>query len=69
MGIRIGDIVKYLGNEDGKYGFGNCTNPRYLLVVGQEYEIKKIKARISLIKFSLVGVDGEFNSKLFEKVK
>lgn len=57
--------VRYNGGTDSYY---SCSKPNEL-VEGKEYEVVHIIDRGYQTDYTLVGVDGEFNSAWFNEIK
>lgn len=60
--------VRYIGASDAQVLWGNCDDPRDVLVEGEVYEVEDREAHTWHTKLSLVGVEGQFNSVCFEEV-
>ena len=56
--------VRYNGGTQSYYGCSDPTN----LVVGKEYEVVLSRDRGCYTRYTLKGVDGEFNSVWFDEV-
>ena len=61
--------VKYIGASDAQVNWGNCDDPRNVLIEGEVYEVEEEDVRTWHTKLSLVGVDGKFNSVCFDRLE
>lgn len=60
--------VIYVGASDSQVSWGNCDDPRGLLVEGETYEVYDKDVRSWHTKLTLVGFeDLRFNSVCFEE--
>lgn len=60
--------VKYIGCSNDQYTYGGGSDPRGLLVEGDEYEVEQIYMGAWRTSYSLRGHEGAFNSVSFEIV-
>ena len=60
--------VKYIGASDAQVQWGNCDDPRNVLIEGEVYEVEKEEAHTWHTKLSLIGIGGRFNSVCFERL-
>lgn len=61
--------VKYIGASDAQVQWGNCDDPRDVLIEGAVYEVEKEDVHTWHTKLHLVGIEGRFNSVCFEKLE
>lgn len=61
--------VKYIGASDPQVNWGDCDDPRNVLIEGEVYEVKEEDVHTWHTKFSLVGIDGKFNSVCFDRLE
>lgn len=63
-----GTKVKYIGASDTQLDYSVGSEPRILLVEGQEYTIDYTDVCGSLTMIGLIEVEGCFNSVFFDDV-
>ena len=61
--------VKYIGASDAQVQWGNCDDPRDVLIEGKVYEVEKEEVHTQHTKLHLVGINGRFNSVCFERLE
>lgn len=59
--------VKYIGASDVQVQWGNCDDPRDVLIKGEVYEVEKEEVHTWHTKLYLAGIEGRFNSVCFER--
>lgn len=65
-----GVTVRYRGDDtDDQNNWGGCSKPAGKLVPGQEYTVRSVKVHSWHTKVELEGVEGRFNSVIFDIVK
>ena len=60
--------VRYIGCDDDQIKWGNNSDPRGILVLGNIYEVEKKEVHSWHTKIFLSGIKGKFNSVCFEPV-
>ena len=57
-----GSKVHYVGASDEQVRWGNCSDPRRLLLKDKTYVVENVEVHSWHTKVSLVGITGQFNS-------
>jgi hypothetical protein len=66
--FRAGNTVKFIGCSKEQVQWGNNTDPKGILIVGDKYYVEHVEVHSHHTKLTLRGVSGKFNSVCFEKV-
>jgi hypothetical protein len=66
--FRAGNYVKFTGCTKEQVQWGNNTDPKGILIVGDKYYVEHVEVHSQHTKLTLRGVLGKFNSVCFEKV-
>jgi hypothetical protein len=65
--FRAGNNVKFIGCSKEQVQWGNNTDPKGILIVGDVYYVEHVDVHSQHTKLTLRGVSGKFNSVCFEK--
>jgi hypothetical protein len=65
--FRAGNYVKFIGCTKEQVQWGNNTDPKGILIVGDVYYVEHVDVHSQHTKLTLRGVSGKFNSVCFEK--
>ena len=66
--FRAGNTVKFISCLKEQIQWGNNTDPKDILIVGDKYYVEHVEEHSYHTKLTLRGVSGKFNSVCFEKV-
>jgi hypothetical protein len=66
--FRAGNNVKFIGCSKEQIQWGNNTDPKGILIVGDKYYVEHVDVHSQHTKLTLRGVFGKFNSVCFEKL-
>ncbi len=66
--FRAGNNVKFIGCSKEQVQWGNNTDPKGILIVGDKYYVEHVDVHSQHTKLTLRGVFGKFNSVCFEKL-
>lgn len=65
--IRVNDTVKFIGGTKEQRNWGGA-NPAYHLIVDCKYTVTSVDVRSQHTRIEVKGIQGAFNSVLFEVV-
>ena len=65
--IRVGDTVKFIGGTKEQRNWGGA-DPAYHLIVDCNYTVTSVDVRSQHTRIEVKGIQGAFNSVLFEVV-
>ena len=65
--MKIGDQVRYIGNNPEYLQSGVGDDPRFTLIEGNTYLVEHVETSSQYTLVKLIGIQGEFTSECFEK--
>ena len=65
--MKIGDQVRYIGNNPEYLQSGVGDDPRFTLIEGNTYLVEHVETSSQYTLIKLIGIQGEFSSECFEK--
>ena len=65
--MKIGDQVRYIGNNPEYLQSGVGDDPRFTLIEGNTYLVEHVEISSQYTLIKLIGIRGEFNTECFEK--